>query len=280
MPERTPPRDAGAPVRPAATLMPVRDGAGGALEVCLLRRNANSTWVAGLALFAGGGVDHRDDDPKLVARCILPPGTGPDALSGGLAPWVAALRETYEEIGFLLATDDTDAWAHADTGRQHRLLTTRGAIDAGTATFADLLATEGLRLRIDLMRFIAHWVTPPGQARRYDTRFYLAPAPPDAPAEPDGIEIVGAEWIAPPLAIARQQSGELPMLPPTLGALHWLAAYDTVAAAMAAADALGDIPRYAPGSVTDAAVHAADIADHPPAIAEDPDAITGDPATP
>ncbi|MBO9534010.1 MAG: NUDIX domain-containing protein [Solirubrobacteraceae bacterium] len=272
------------PVRPAATLMPVRDGERG-LEVCLLRRNPNSTWVAGLALFAGGGVDARDEDPALTERCVLPAGGAP---AGGLAPWIAALRETYEEIGFLLATDPAGSWAHQDAARHARLAAQRTAIDAGTVTFAAVLAREELQLRIDLMRFVAHWVTPPGQARRYDTRFYLAPAPPDSPADPDGIEIVGAGWIRPTLAIAQQEAGELPMLPPTLGALHWLAAYATVSEAIAAADALGEIPRYAPGSIGDAAVHAAEIADDPAAIASDPghqaagpDApADADPATP
>lgn len=239
------------PIRPAATLMPVRDGDGG-LEVCLLRRNANSAWVAGLALFPGGAVDERDAAPALVDRCILPAGHAADALPGGPAPWIAAMRECFEEIGLLLATDDAGRWAHQDPDRLRRLDALRGPLDAGAIDFATVLMAEGLRLRVDLLRFIAHWVTPPGQARRYDTRFYLAPTPPHASAAPDGTEIVAADWVIPSAAIAKHEAGELPMLPPTLGALHWLAPHASVRAAVAAADAMGEIPRWTPGDIDDA----------------------------
>lgn len=239
------------PIRLAATLMPVRDGDDG-LEVCLLRRNANSTWVAGLALFPGGAVDERDADPALAARCILPAGLAPDDLAGGLAPWVAAMRECFEEIGLLLATDDAGGWAHQDRDRARRLDALRGPLDAGALDLTAVLMAEGLRLRVDLLRFVAHWVTPPGQARRYDTRFYLAPTPPGAPTQPDGTEIVAADWVRPTAAIAAHDAGELPMLPPTLGALHWLAPHASVGAAVAAADGMGDIPRWTPGDIDDA----------------------------
>jgi 8-oxo-dGTP pyrophosphatase MutT (NUDIX family) len=239
------------PIRLAATLMPVRDGAGG-LEVCLLRRNANSTWVAGLALFPGGAVDERDGTPALAERCVLPAGVRADELPGGLAPWAAAMRECFEEIGLLLAIDDAGDWAHQDPDRLRRLDALRGPLDAGAADLATVLAEEGLRLRVDLLRFVAHWVTPPGQARRYDTRFYVAPAPAGAPAAPDGTEIVAADWIVPSVAIAAHEAGELPMLPPTLGALHWLAPHASVRAAVAAAEAMGEIPRWTPGDIDDA----------------------------
>lgn len=239
------------PILPAATLMPLRDGGDG-LEVCLLRRNANSTWVAGLALFPGGAVDPRDADPALAPHCTLPAGRSAAELPGGLAPWVAALRECFEEIGLLLATDPAGRWAHEEPARAARLAATRRALDAGEAELAALLAADALSLRIDLLRFVAHWVTPPGQARRYDTRFYLAPTPSTAPAAPDGTEIVAAEWIAPAAAIAAHEAGELPMLPPTLGALHWLAPHDSVAAAVLAADDMGEIPRWTPGDLDDA----------------------------
>ena len=235
------------PIRAAATLMPIRDGdSGSGLEVCLLRRNANSTWVAGLALFPGGAVDPRDDDPALAERCT--PGAAAE-LAGGPAPWIAALRESFEEIGLLLATDGAGRWAHDDAERAARLTAARGPVDAGERSFADLLASEQLQLRVDLMRFVAHWVTPPGQARRYDTRFYLAPTPPGAPVNPDGTEIVRADWIAPRTAIGEHEAGNLPMLPPTLGALHWLAPHGSVGEAVAAAEALGEIPRWEPSDI-------------------------------
>lgn len=242
------------PVRWAATVLPLRDGDAG-LEVCLLRRNGNSTWVAGLALFPGGAVDERDDTPQIAARCVVSSSHGP--LDGGLGPWVAALRECYEEIGLLLADDPHGQPAHADPHRAAQLHAARAAVDSGTLDLADLLAAHALQLRVDQMRFIAHWVTPPGQARRYDTRFYIVPTPPDAPIAPDGTEIVSADWISPQAAIDAHERGELPMLPPTLGALHWLAPHGRVADAILAADALGTIPRWTPGDIDAAARRAA-----------------------
>ncbi|MFT4036524.1 MAG: hypothetical protein QM679_13205, partial [Patulibacter sp.] len=176
-----------------------------------------------------------------------PPG-GAGALPGGPAPWIAALRESYEEIGLLLATDAHGRWAHDEPARRAHLDQARAGVDAGTADFAELLAGEQLQLRVDRLRFVAHWVTPPGQLRRYDTRFYLAAAPPHAPVAPDGVEIVAADWVTPQAAIDAHGAGQLPMLPPTLGMLHWLAGFATANAALRGADALGAVPRYAPGS--------------------------------
>ncbi|MEH3052455.1 MAG: NUDIX domain-containing protein [Patulibacter minatonensis] len=251
---------AGVPILPAATLMPVRDAPGrGGLEVCLLRRNHRSTWVAGLALFPGGAVDERDADPALIARCAFPPGAADDDrraadfLAGGAAPWIAAIRETFEEIGLLVASTDDGTWAHDSVERVLRVATARRAVELGQRALADVLADEGLFLRLDLLRFVAHWVTPPGQSRRYDTRFYLAPVPASAPVDPDGTEIVAAGWVAPADAIAQHAAGDLPMLPPTLGALHWLAPHGSVDEAVRAADALGDIPRWTPGDLDEAA---------------------------
>ncbi len=236
--------DGTVPIRAAATVLPVRERDG--LEVCLLRRNADSTWVAGLALFPGGAVDARDDASELREHLELP-----DAeLAGGVAPWVAALREMYEEIGVLLATDPTGDWAWRDATRAEQIARRRAAVAAEEHDLAAVLASQGLRLRVDHLRFFAHWVTPPGQARRYDTRFYLAQVPGDAPVQADGTEIVAAEWVTPPEAIARHEEGTLPMLPPTLAALHWLAQYPTVEEALAGADALGAVPRIAPEALS------------------------------
>ncbi len=146
----------------------------------------------------------------------------------------------------LLATDASGGWAWAEPGRAARLATARAPVASEERELAEVLASEGLQLRTDALRFFAHWVTPPGQARRYDTRFYLAEVPGEVPVEADGTEIVGAEWIRPSTAIARHEAGELPMLPPTLAALHWLAQYPTVQEALAGAEALGEVPRIAP----------------------------------
>lgn len=244
----TPPPQPGddVPVRHAATVLPVREAGG--LEVCLLQRNPDSTWVAGLALFPGGAVDERDGHRELHPHLTVPR----DGLAGGVAPWVAALREMFEEIGVLLATDADGGWAWAKQERAARLAARRAAIATNQASLAALLADEALTLRVDQLRFFAHWVTPPGQARRYDTRFYLAAVPGDAPITPDGTEIVDAQWITPAQAITHHDGGQLPMLPPTLAALHWLSQYPTVREALAGAEALGEVPRIAPGAMSDA----------------------------
>ena len=227
------------PVRPAATVMIVDDRPD--LHVLLLRRRAGSAFVGGMSVFPGGGVDDHDAAPEVEAVCAgLDDARASERLGiecGGLAYWVAAVRETFEEAGVLLAHDPS-------TGRKvdsrtpevaERLSLQRRAVDAGEARLAEVVRSERLALAVDEMHYAARWITPPGPPRRYDTRFFVTAMPAGQTPVPDLREAVHSEWIRPADALASFEAGERTMLPPTVGMLRILASYPRSEALMGAA---------------------------------------------
>ena len=238
------------PLRDAATVLILRDGAEG-LEVFMLRRNLNSDFVGGAYVFPGGAVDPEDREADLEPICVGR--TDADAsrrlgiASGGLAYWVAAIRESFEEAGVLLAYDadgsivDLDATAGVERWAAHR-----AAVDDGSLRLVDLCGTEGLRLAVDGMHYFGHWITPEGAPRRYDTRFFLAAAPENQTPLHDDHEVIANEWLRPADGIARARSGELTMMPPTLASLRAIARFATAAEALAAATEITDVPTILP----------------------------------
>jgi 8-oxo-dGTP pyrophosphatase MutT (NUDIX family) len=225
-------------VQPAATVMLVRQTGvrgGGSLEVLMLRRHPESVFAADAWVFPGGRVDESDG-------FATPIGTGPSddeasrALglpSGGLAYWVAAARECFEEAGVLLARHtDTGAWL--DTTNEWsaaRLARYRRDVHAGTTTLAALLEEEGLELDLSGVHYVSHWITPPhrGTARRFDTRFFVAEVPPRQPVSHDATETVESVWTTPAEALARGAEGEIVLLVPTIANLKALAGVSSVA---------------------------------------------------
>lgn len=254
-------RAAAVPIVPAATVMFVRDvspAGGGAseLEVCLLRRNARSVFVGGASVFPGGAVDPADGAAAALERCQGL--TEEDACarlrlaSRARAHWVAAIREAFEECGLLPATTDDGApLVLDDAATAARFAAHRAAVDAGSRTLGEVLTDEGLRLDLGALHYVAHWVTPIGAPRRYDTRFFVARAPDRQPLAHDGSEVVAAAWTTPAAALARLEAGELSMLPPTSESLRWLADFANVEAVLEAAVAIEDVPRYEPYFVTE-----------------------------
>jgi 8-oxo-dGTP pyrophosphatase MutT (NUDIX family) len=214
--------------RPAATVVLLRDGRHG-LEAYLQRRPRSMGFAGGLWVFPGGRVDDADRDPAVDASWAGPPpaawaarlGLPVDDARGHL---MAACRETLEEAGLLLAEPQPDPGELA--GARRDLL-------AGTRGFAELLAGLGLRLDTGRLRYWAWWMTPEAEPRRYDTRFFLAGLPADTAVAAHLAEAERERWLAPAAAAA---AWELPMLPPTRLTLRELAGFDSVAAALAAAD--------------------------------------------
>jgi 8-oxo-dGTP pyrophosphatase MutT (NUDIX family) len=226
--------------------MLVRDGddAAASLEVLMVRRNLNSDFVGGAYVFPGGAVDPADSGTEAEACCqgrgdaeaseIL--GVG----SGGLAYWVAALRECFEEAGLLLAyTRGGSLLSLADPDTAAQFLGYRAGVNDGTIGFLDVCRQESLSLAVDRVHYFAHWATPEGAPRRYDTRFFVAVAPPDQTAAHDAGEMVADEWVRPADALARYESGEIEMVIPTVRSLQDIGRFRTadelVAAAAAAA---------------------------------------------
>ncbi|MYA83667.1 MAG: NUDIX domain-containing protein [Acidimicrobiales bacterium] len=238
------------PLRQAATVMLVRDGDGG-LEVFMLRRNPRSEFVPGQFVFPGGAVDAEDrDDPGLESVCIgLDDATASariDVDHGGLAYWVAAVRECFEEAGVLLARNGGGHVSFDDPDTAARFAALRREVHSGELRLAQMCLDEGLALELDDLRYVSHWITPVGPTRRFDTRFFIAHAPDGQEPLHDGSETVESTWIRPADAFAQHAEGTFMMIFPTYKNLEPLLDVDTVADLMAWAGGLDDIPALLP----------------------------------
>jgi 8-oxo-dGTP pyrophosphatase MutT (NUDIX family) len=233
------------PAHPAATVVIVRDADGdGGVEVFVLRRTASAAFGAGMYVFPGGRVDDVDGAATLEPYCDgLDDATASAALGidhGGLAYWVAAVRECFEEAGLLLARrrDGTPL----DVSDEERK-----AVHAGELSMEELCRRHDLVLDLSAIRYVAHWVTPVGESpRRFDTRFFLAAAPDGQEGIHDDAELVDSRWVRPSGAIAQAEAGELLMMPPTIANLRFVAQCASADEALEAADAVGAPPRIQP----------------------------------
>jgi 8-oxo-dGTP pyrophosphatase MutT (NUDIX family) len=238
--------------------MLVRDGADtGALEVLMVRRNLNSDFVGGAYVFPGGSVDPADGGAEAEAACVGRSDAEASALlgidSGGLAYWVAVVRETFEEAGLLLASraDGPDLLA-GDPDEEARFVAERAQVNAGTRRFLDLCRDEGLRLSVGEIHYFAHWITPKGAPRRFDTRFFVAPAPPGQIAAHDAGETIAEIWITPQEALSRHREGTIEIIFPTIRNLQAIGRFATSAELLgAAARASDSVPTIEPRVVAD-----------------------------
>ena len=246
-------------LRDAATVMLVRDSEpDGGMEVFMLRRNLNSDFVGGAYVFPGGAVDEADRHADLEAVCR---GLSDDGASvqlgidsGGLAFWVAAIRECFEEAGVLLAgaaDDDAKVLSFADDEVAERFRIHRKAVDNGEKRLLEVCDQEGLHLIVDRVHYFSHWITPVGPPRRYDTRFFVAAAPPDQEPLHDDRETIASLWVKPQDALDRHRAGELEMIFPTIRNLEAIARFDRSADLLAAAAAITDIPAILPRIIDD-----------------------------
>jgi hypothetical protein len=127
----------------------------------------------------------------------------------------------------------------------------RQQVDQGQLSMIDLCRREGLRLAVDGMHYFSHWITPVGAPRRYDTRFFLAAAPPDQTPLHDDHEVIANEWLRPADGIARVESGDLVMMPPTVSSLRAISRFDTAAEALDAAREISHVPEVLPRVIAD-----------------------------
>jgi glyoxylase-like metal-dependent hydrolase (beta-lactamase superfamily II)/8-oxo-dGTP pyrophosphatase MutT (NUDIX family) len=229
--------------RPAATLVLLRDGAKG-LEVYMLQRAAHAAFLGGAYVFPGGALDPADADPALLP---LVTGLDPDGANArlqlsenALAYWIAAVRETFEEAGILVALDE--AGAPLDETRVAALARHREALNAQRVSFADVLRGERLTLPLAALAYYQHWITPPRRSRRFDTRFFMALAPRGQAGAHDNAETVHSAWIGPADALARAERGEIELAFATRFVLRDLARFDTAQSALDCARALAEVP--------------------------------------
>lgn len=213
---------------PAATLVLVRDGPGG-LQTLMIVRHQEVAFAQGAAVFPGGKVAASDSSPDLHDHL-------PAALACSkeeVALRVAAVRETFEESGLLLARSrghllDEQALAQIGMRWQER-------VRESTEGFLAMVRGEGLQLAVDLLHPFAHWVTPEGAPKRFDTYFFIANAPQGQVAAHDGREAVESFWVSPQQAMRDCEDGRRATMFPTLCNLALLGTSPSAAAALAAA---------------------------------------------
>ncbi|MFF8959139.1 NUDIX hydrolase [Streptomyces sp. NPDC014894] len=225
------------PVRPkrAATVMLLRDTADRPV-VHMLRRRASMAFAGGAYAYPGGGVDDRDARPVRWAgpsRTVWAARLGVDEPSAQ-AIVCAAVRETYEESGVLLAGPAPETVVGDTTGPDWEA--DRQALVDRELAFADFLDRRGLVLRSDLLGAWARWITPEFEPRRYDTWFFVAALPEGQRTRNASTEADRTVWIRPEEAAGGYDRGELLMMPPTVSTLRTLLPYATAAEALAAAD--------------------------------------------
>lgn len=212
------------PVRPAATLMLVIDKP--KLQVLMMQRTHKAVFAGNMWVFPGGRVEEQDQLAIQDYQDKLP--ELPDSPTETLAFCVAAIRETFEEAGILLARDtQTDRPLALGQGTDHadRFRNYRDALHANRLSFALMLQQNQLQLALEKIHYLARWITPPGSPRRFDTRFFIADAPTEQEPEHDNTELVRHAWFEPDKALDLHAKGDMVMMTPTLAALSVLARF-------------------------------------------------------
>ena len=227
------------PVRDAATVILVSDRPD--LHVLMLERTGRAVFGPGATVFPGGAVDADDRQTRLLGRVVDLDDRSASAEhglhAGGLGFRVAALRECFEEAGILIAADQVTGVA-VEHGPD--LAAARDQLNAGTLRFVDLLEGRGLVLAARPLRLFSHWLTPLGAPRRYNTWFFVAPAPDGEDGAHDDNELVASGWVRPPDALAQHAAGEIDLIFPTETSLRALARYEQAGALLADLDAGAD----------------------------------------
>jgi 8-oxo-dGTP pyrophosphatase MutT (NUDIX family) len=207
----------------------LRDSTAGEFEVFMMVRHYEIDFNSGALVFPGGSVDKGDNE--IIARPeFYSGGEGLDAVSLGFR--IAAIRETFEESGILLARprgskDLVDAKRASEIENAHR-----AALCEGKTSFAEVLTANGMLLALDELVPYAHWITPEGMPKRFDTWFFLAAAPPEQAGGHDGKESTDSIWVSPREALAGGESGRFKLPFPTTRNLIRLGKQPSVKAAL------------------------------------------------
>jgi 8-oxo-dGTP pyrophosphatase MutT (NUDIX family) len=217
--------------RPAATVLVLRDSTAGP-EVFMVRRHQGTGAFRGAHVFPGGRVDGHDAaadvswcdgvDHAIGQLADLAPGEA-------LAYHVAAARELFEEAGILLARDRSGSIVSLANGdEQERFRRHRLAVHAQQRVLRDVALAEHLRLALDALTRYAHWVTPPVEGRRFDTRFFATRVPPRQTPAHDETETTESSWTTPRAALAAAAGRDILLPPPTWATLRELERFDSV----------------------------------------------------
>ncbi len=228
------------PIVAAATVLIVDDRPD--LQVLMVRRTPATVFGSGMWVFPGGRVDPADTAPlhdRTVGLSAADASSQLGVPDDGLSFWVAAVRETFEESGLLLAHRPAD---HApvrldDPTEAARFAAHRRRLNGGMAAFSEIVADENLRLALDDIHYVSRWITPLGPPRRFDARFFVTRPPAHQEPSHDGGELIDWEWVAPGAALARHAAGTFTMMSPTVRMLRNLAQFDSAHRVMEVAKA-------------------------------------------
>ena len=215
--------------RPASTILLLRDGGTDPIEVFMMVRHYQIDFASGALVFPGGSVDAGDHDiagkPELYTG-----GDGLDAEALGFR--IAAIRETFEESGILLAKPRGSSKL-VDAKRAGEIeAASRAALCEGKTTFLKVLTDNGMLLTLEGLVPYAHWITPEGMPKRFDTWFFLAAAPPEQAGAHDGKESTDSIWVSPREALAGGETGRFKLPFPTTRNLIKLGKHRSVKSAL------------------------------------------------
>ena len=232
----------------AATVMllrPCRNAAVKDIEVLMVLRNRRSRFVPGYHVYPGGILDPEDFEPGIERFCrgierkeaseILPDMSRPEKALGA---WVAGIRETFEEVGMLIAIrkDGSPVTIRTEQERK-RFCDYRGALNKGEMKFHQMLEKEDLLLPLDRLHYFSHWITPEPLPLRYDVRFFVTEAPEAQAVIHDGVELTEHLWLTPSRALEEYEKGKMGMVLPQIMTLEDISRFRTVEEAIASATA-------------------------------------------
>ena len=228
------------PIRPAATVILLREVAKG-FEIFMLKRSGRSAFAGGMFVFPGGRVDG-DDHLHRYDAVRQGPSDQQAAQAKALGTewrgyWVAGIRESFEEAGLLLAYRNGSLLSYADAAEHRHFDAYRKPLHGKQLRLFDLCEKENLRLAVDRIHFHSRFVTPLGRPRRFDTRFFIAEAPPGQVGRHDERETVDSTWISPAEALVRDEAKALSLMQVTRHQLRQLTQFPSAQAALAAAAA-------------------------------------------
>lgn len=219
--------------RPAATILMLRDGPAG-METLMLRRTRNAGFVPGAYVFAGGRVDGADANAEATSRLrgLTPEAAASrlalpsDALPPASAYYVAALREAFEETGLLVGRHASGGSARS-AGEDTAVAEVRDLLLADQICFGEALDRMEVTVDAAAVEYVAHWITPIQEPRRYDTRFFAAVVGLERKVLLNPAEMTDALWLTPRAALELHARGRLPMVFPTIRTLEDLKGYST-----------------------------------------------------
>lgn len=209
--------------RLSSTILLLRDAPG--LQVLMVTRHYQIDFAAGAMVFPGGKAAEEDSDEAWRAF------TRGDYEANERTARIAAIREAYEETGMLLARRTGGSDALVDREAVLPLQPHRAAVDRGEMSFLGLMRDAGFELALDKLVYFGHWITPEMMPKRFDTHFYIAPAPPSQIAEHDGRETTDSVWIEPQSALKMEADKQATIIFPTRMNLKKLARAETTDAA-------------------------------------------------